>query len=61
MLELMNMAILEVNAQRRVERIAADMRDARHVVVSDGPDDGPRNEAPRPAPVHLRGEPLTEA
>jgi hypothetical protein len=61
MLELMNMAILEVNARRRVERIAEDMRDARRVTAEIPAVEAPSAGRPRPMRVPAPRESLSEA
>lgn len=66
MIELMNIAILEANARRRVEVIADDMRDARrHELEMTARADARAQAAPAPAAYvgRLAGmrEPLTEA
>ncbi len=61
MLELMNMAILEVNARRRVERIADDMRDARRVAADIPAVEAPSAGESRPMQVPARRESLSEA
>lgn len=61
MLELMNTAILEVNARRRVERIAEDMRDARRVAAEVPAVEQPSAGGTRPMQAPARRESLSEA